>query len=320
MDLFEICHVDKDKIDAEIIQIINSDDTLSDEYKEMILRLSVNNGKKLRPLFTIIGSYFGTIEPEDIYKYAAIFELVHTASLIHDDVIDGAETRRGIPSIHTLTDNYTAVMLGNYLLGRCGELISDHNLEDHYYNYMTLSDLCDSEIKQQQLLFNFDITLDEYIYKTKNKTALLIAASFICGASIAKVDRKYLRHIYNYSINLGISFQIIDDILDFTQDKKQLGKPVGQDLYNGNITLPTIYALKNKTLKQQIKKLTPQSDASEFEKVIKTILTSDAIDKSKKLNKKYLKSAKNAARHLRKFTKAHNYLLSIIDELEKRTY
>jgi heptaprenyl diphosphate synthase len=320
MDLFEICHVDKVRIDNEIIQIINSDATLSNEYKEMILKLSINNGKKLRPLFTIIGSYFGTVEPDDIYKYAAIFELVHTASLIHDDVIDGAETRRGIPSIHTLTDNYTAVMIGNYLLGRCGELISENNLEDHYYNYMTLSDLCDSEIKQQQLLFNFNITLDEYIDKTKNKTALLIAASFICGASIAKIERKYLKYIYNYSINLGISFQIIDDILDFTQDKKQLGKPVGQDLYNGNITLPTIYALKDKTLKQQIKDLTPQSDSVEFEKAIENILASEAIEKSKKLNKKYLKAARNAARHLKRYSHADKYLYSIIEELEQRTY
>ena len=113
MDLFELCKVNKDQIDQEIKQIISNDDLLSQQHKELLLRLCINNGKKLRPLFTIVGSYFGTDTPKDIYKYAAIFELVHVASLIHDDVIDGAETRRGVPSIHTVTDRYTAIMLGN---------------------------------------------------------------------------------------------------------------------------------------------------------------------------------------------------------------
>lgn len=318
MDLFNLCQVNKDLIDLEIKHIISNDDLLSQHHKDLLLGLCINNGKKLRPLFTIVGSYFGEDTPKDIYKYAAIFELVHVASLIHDDVIDDAETRRGIPSIHTITDRYTAIMLGNYLVSRCAELVSDFDLEDKYYNHITLTDLCHSEIMQQKLLFNYDITINEYIEKTKNKTALLIAASFLSGATIANADQKTLGNLYRYAINLGISFQIIDDILDFTQNESTLGKPVGQDLYNGNITLPVIYALRNKKLTKKIKNLQLESNSEDFKHVVDQIIKSQAIEKSKKLNRKYIKKAKRA---MKKITSPNViYLKTILKELEKRSY
>lgn len=320
MDLFAITNINKQKIDDEIRRIINDDLALEQYYKDLILNLCINGGKKLRPLFTVIGSYFGDYQPEHIYTIAAIFELLHTASLIHDDVIDGAETRRGIPSIHTLTDNYTAIMLGNYLISRCTELISEFDIEEHYYDHINFTDLCHSEIIQQRLLFNFDITIEEYIEKTKNKTALLIAASFLCGASLAGATENVMKLLYTYAINLGISFQIIDDLLDFMQDNTKLGKPAGQDLYNGNITLPTIYALKDRKLKDKIRKLNPNSSKEEFEAIIKLIIASSAIKKSKKLNNKYLKNARIAASKLQKHSPNATYLFSILETLENRTY
>ncbi|ERJ12590.1 polyprenyl synthetase family protein [Haloplasma contractile] len=317
MDLFEIANVNKQVIDDEIYNIITEDELLSYDQKQFILDLTINQGKKLRPLFTIIGSYFGNKEVAHIYKYASIFELVHTATLIHDDVIDHAETRRGIPSLHITTDKYTAIMLGNYVMSMCAELISKYNIEEDYYSYMSLTDLCHSEIMQQDFLYNFDVSLKEYIEKTKNKTALLIAASLISGASIAGADKRTLKHLYHYSINLGISFQIIDDILDFTQGESELGKPAGQDLLNGNITLPVIYALKNKKISSKIRELSENSSESEFKSCIDLIQDSKALDRSKKLNKKYQQKAKRA---LRKIKHPDTKILKeLLLQLEKRS-
>ncbi|MDF2699095.1 MAG: polyprenyl synthetase family protein [Haloplasmataceae bacterium] len=318
MDLFNLCNVNKELLDEELKNIIVSDDLLEGYQKDLLLKLILSSGKRIRPIFTVVGSKLGPAKVDNIYRFAALFELVHTVSLIHDDVIDNADTRRNIPTLHKLTDEITAIMLGNYLLSRCAELVTENNLEQYYYENLHLTDLCKSEIMQQDLLFNFDITIDEYIEKTKNKTALLIAASFIAGAKLANADQKTLKHLYTYSLNLGISFQIIDDILDFTQSSSKLGKPAGQDLMNGNITIPVIYALRDKKLKEHIRALTIHSSVDDFTKCINDILNSKVIEKSKLFSQRYLKKARLA---LEKINYSDKYVLKkIINELESRTY
>jgi heptaprenyl diphosphate synthase len=318
MNLFEICNVDKNKLEDELTQIITTDESLDSTYKEILLKLILSSGKRIRPIFTIVGSLLGPKKITNIYQMAALFELVHTATLIHDDVIDKADTRRNVMTVHKQTDNLTAVMLGNYLTARCAEVVANNQLEEYYYQNLNFTDLCESEIKQQDLLFNFDVSFEEYLEKTKNKTAILIAASFIAGANIAGADEKTLKYLYKYSINLGISFQIIDDILDFTQDSNHLGKPAGADLMNGNITLPVILALRNRKLNSDIIKLNARSSKAEFENCIKSIQNSKYIEKSKKISQNYLLHARKA---LKKIDSPHiDILNNIIIDLEKRSF
>ncbi len=318
MDLASICNVNIKKLDSIIKSFIDIDSLLQLSHKEQLYDLVFSSGKRIRPIFTVLGSYFGEYNEEEVYKLAAIFELIHTASLIHDDIIDQADIRRGKKALHINTGIYDSIILGNYLVALSSEYISKYDFEKIYYDSFSLTDLCDSEIKQQAMLFNYDITFNEYISKTKNKTALLITASLLGGAKLANVNEKTLKILYQYGINLGISFQIIDDILDFTQDKNHLGKPNGADLMNGNITLPVIYALKDKNISEDIKKLNKNSSTKDFNHCIQYIADSNIILKSKKVSKKYIKKAKKSIRKLNHDKK--QILINILDELEKRTY
>lgn len=318
MDLANICNVDKNLLDKKIMELLELDERLPQHYKEDLFKLVFSSGKRIRPIITVLGSYFGEGKCDDIYNLAAIFELIHTASLIHDDIIDKADTRRGTKAIHIKNGVYKSLMLGNYLVALSSKYISKFNFENIYYNNFSITDLCESEINQQALLFNFDITFDKYIEKTKNKTALLIAASLLGGAKLASANTKTLEILYNYGINLGISFQIIDDILDFTQDKAQLGKPNGADLINGNITLPVIFALQDKKIRSEIQNLNEDSSIDQFDYCIDYILNSKAIGKSKEISKKYLRKAEKSIRRLRHPQKS--ILINILYELEKRTY
>ncbi|QVK17854.1 polyprenyl synthetase family protein [Mycoplasmatota bacterium] len=318
MDLAEICHVDKELLDQKINGFLEKDNDLSTSYKEQLHNLIFSSGKRIRPIFTVLGSYFGEQKKDEVYTLAAIFELIHTASLIHDDIIDKADIRRGKKTLHVENGVYNSLILGNYLVALSSEYISSYQFEDMYYESFSLTDLCESEINQQSLLFNFDITFDEYINKTRNKTALLITASLLGGAKLTNASEKTLKILYEYGINLGISFQIIDDILDFTQDRMHLGKPNGADLMNGNITLPVIFALKDKKIKKHLLKLQKNASIEEYNHCIQYIINSNSIKKSKNFSKRYIKKAKKA---IRKLDHEKKYILvNILDELEKRTY
>lgn len=318
MDLIKICHVNKDLLENKIRYFINKDETLNSKYRMQLSELLFSSGKRLRPSFTVLGSYFGEADGDEVYSLAAIFEMIHTASLIHDDIIDKADLRRGKKTLHIENGIYNTIILGNYLVTLCCEYISTYNFEDYYYNSFSLTDLCESEILQQALLFDFDISFSDYINKTKNKTALLIAASLVGGARLANVSEDVLKMLYNYAINLGISFQIIDDILDFTQDKSNLGKPHGADLINGNITLPVIFALKDRKIRNKIRSLHKNSPIKEFQECIQYISQSNAIHKSKLVSKRYLRKAEKAIRKLNHNKK--DILINLLYELEKRTY
>ncbi len=318
MDLVKICHIDKQLLDEKIKNFLDQDKELNPKYRNQLSSLLFSSGKRLRPTFTVLGSYFGSADKDEIYSLAAIFEMIHTASLIHDDIIDKADLRRGNKTLHIDNGVYDTIILGNYLVLLCSEYVAKYEFEDYYYNFFNITDLCHSEIIQQSLLFNFKITFKEYIHKTKNKTALLIAASLVGGAKLANVEDHELTMLYNYGINLGISFQIIDDILDFTQDKNNLGKPNGADLINGNVTLPVIFALKNKKISPKIRKLTKGSSTTDFNKCIELIINSNAIKKSKRVSKNYLKRAKKAIKKLKHNQKT--ILYDLLSELEKRTY
>ncbi|NLG81273.1 MAG: polyprenyl synthetase family protein [Bacilli bacterium] len=318
MDLATICNVNKKLLDSKIKAIIESDPNLPEHYREQLSQLLFSSGKRLRPIFTVLGSYFGNADEDEVYNLAALFELIHTASLIHDDIIDKAEIRRGKPTLHTINGITNTLILGNYLVSLCCEIVSKYEFEEYYYDSFSLTDLCRSEITQQRLLFNFDITYEDYITKTKNKTALLIAASLLGGAKLAGADEKTLKRLYNYGINLGISFQINDDILDFTQDTTHLGKPNGADLINGNITLPVILALKDKRINAHIRQLSKQSSIADFNYCINYIKNSKWIKKSQKISRKYLKKAKNAIKGLNHDKKT--VLIEILKMLDKRTH
>ena len=203
-------------------------------------------GKRLRPRLVILGAGTAPPAPEAVVDVALAAELVHTASLVHDDVIDDAHTRRGRATVNERWGNRTAVLAGDFLFARAFDLLARHR-QYGVVELMTgaIAAMCQGEIEQAGSLFDCNITEDAYLARIRKKTACLFGACCRAGAALSAAAPPLLRHFYAFGVELGLAFQITDDILDLSADPVSLGKPVGNDLAQGVLTLPVIRALQD---------------------------------------------------------------------------
>ncbi|WVZ99730.1 hypothetical protein U9M48_044990 [Paspalum notatum var. saurae] len=216
-------------------------------------------GKRLRPALVFLVSR-ATAElaalPElttEHQRLAEIIEMIHTASLIHDDVIDDSGMRRGKETIHQLYGTRVAVLAGDFMFAQSSWFLANlENIEVIKLISQVIKDFASGEIKQASTLFDCDVTLDDYLLKSYYKTASLVAASTKSAAIFSGVSTSVCEQMYEYGRNLGLSFQVVDDILDFTQSAEQLGKPAGSDLAKGNLTAPVILALREEPRLREI--------------------------------------------------------------------
>jgi heptaprenyl diphosphate synthase len=206
------------------------------------------NGKLLRPAFVLLGAGFSDLEPDDtqerIRKVGAGVEMLHMATLVHDDVVDGSPTRRGNPAVHVRQDPKSAVLIGDYLFTRSFVLLAENASTVNAKRLSrVVSRICTSEIEQAEDRFDPSVTVGRYLRRIMGKTAALFAISFYVGAVEGGCPPALANNLRKVGFNLGMGFQIIDDILDFVGTPDWLGKPVGQDLREGSLTLPVILAL-----------------------------------------------------------------------------
>ncbi|KAG1654567.1 hypothetical protein FOA52_009008 [Chlamydomonas sp. UWO 241] len=211
-------------------------------------------GKRLRPAIVFMVSYATqqlvhnssgiTARHKSL---AEIMEMIHTASLVHDDVLDESSLRRGKATINSTYGTRVAVLAGDYLFAQSSWALANlENIEVIKLISQVIADFANGEISQATSLFNTEITLGEYLDKSFYKTASLIAASCRSAAVLSDADEHVKLAMYEYGKHLGLAFQVVDDILDFTQSAEQLGKPQGQDLASGNLTAPAIFALASR--------------------------------------------------------------------------
>lgn len=249
-------------------------------------------GKRIRPVFVLLSAKFGSYDISEIKKVAVALELIHMASLVHDDVIDDAELRRGKPTIKAKWDNRTAMYTGDYIFAKSLEVMTEiERPEAHEILAKTIVEVCVGEIEQIKDKYRFDQNLRDYLLRIKRKTALLIAASCQLGAVAAGVDESIHKKLYKFGYYVGMSFQITDDILDFTGTEKELGKPAGGDLLQGNITLPVLFAMEDEDIRREIVKVNETMDRKEIEKLISLIKNSGAIERSFTVSNQYLSKA-----------------------------
>ncbi|TVU20131.1 hypothetical protein EJB05_36324 [Eragrostis curvula] len=216
-------------------------------------------GKRLRPALVFLVSR-ATAELAGLselttehQRLAEIIEMIHTASLIHDDVIDDSGMRRGKETIHQLYGTRVAVLAGDFMFAQSSWFLANlENIEVIKLISQVIKDFASGEIKQASTLFDCDVTLDDYLLKSYYKTASLVAASTRSAAIFSGVGTSICEQMYEYGRNLGLSFQVVDDILDFTQSAEQLGKPAGSDLAKGNLTAPVIFALQEEPRLREI--------------------------------------------------------------------
>ncbi|MBW4567982.1 MAG: solanesyl diphosphate synthase [Tolypothrix carrinoi HA7290-LM1] len=207
-------------------------------------------GKRIRPAIVLLVSRSTMLEQEITPRHrrlAEITEMIHTASLVHDDVVDESDMRRGVPTVHSLFGNRIAVLAGDFLFAQSSWYLANlNNLEVVKLLSEVIMDLASGEIQQGLNRFDTNTSIETYLKKSYYKTASLIANSSKAAGLLSDVSQETAEHLYGYGRNLGLAFQIVDDILDFTSSTDTLGKPAGSDLISGNLTAPVLFALEEK--------------------------------------------------------------------------
>ncbi|MBC7927198.1 MAG: polyprenyl synthetase family protein [Bryobacteraceae bacterium] len=207
--------------------------------------LSRNGGKRLRPILLLLSARLvGDVKPGAI-QLAAVVEMIHTATLVHDDIIDVAETRRGKPSTNVLFGNHTSVLAGDWMYMQAFQIaVRERNFHVLDILIALTQMMVEGELIQLERIGKIDVTEADYMELVDRKTAGLFSACARLGAVIGGTTDENETRLGDFAWNLGMAFQLTDDVLDFTAQESVLGKPVGSDLREGKVTLPLIYALQ----------------------------------------------------------------------------
>lgn len=274
---------DLNQLNNNLYKMIGSENPILYSAAEQLFSAG---GKRIRPIIILNIAKF-TSENNDILieqkRLAEITEIIHTASLVHDDVIDNCDTRRGNITVHTAFNNKIAVLAGDFLFAQSSWYLANlNNLGVVKIISKIIIDFAEGEIKQGSKSFDSKISLDDYIEKSFYKTASLIACSCKATTMLNKSSLHQSNDFYLYGKHIGLAFQIVDDILDITSTSYELGKPAGLDLKNGNLTAALIFSLYSE------KKLYELVDREfqfqhDIDQAIDIIKTTNSIQKAKDL-------------------------------------
>ena len=294
----------KNSVDDKLILVeekINSRLTSKVELVQKMTKYHLKTGgKRLRALLTLqcakICEYQKGLRDVNL---AACVELIHAATLMHDDVIDSADIRRGKKTLNTIWGNHSSILVGDYLLSKCFEMmVEDGNLELLKLLATTSSEIAQGEVLQLQHNKEIDILEETYLNIISSKTASLFAAATKVGAIIAEKDFKYKNALEFYGKNLGLTFQIADDTLDYNSELKLFGKNIGNDFYEGKVTLPIIllYQKVDKFEKEKLKSFFEKDirEKQDLEHVLVLIKKNNIINECYKKAEHYINLASNS--------------------------
>jgi octaprenyl-diphosphate synthase len=254
-------------------------------------------GKKIRPLLVLLSSQACGSVTERTYRGAILVELLHTATLVHDDVVDGAESRRGFPSINAIWKNKIAVLMGDYLLAK-GLMLAVDSKDYDFLQVITntVKRMSEGELLQISKTRKLDNDEETYFRIISDKTASLLSTCCSIGAMAATKNDEIIKALHEYGENIGLAFQIRDDLLDIVGSKSLIGKPLGSDIKEKKLTLPLIYALRTAP-KADSKKIISELKRSEkkinVSMIVDFILNNHGVDYAEKKAIEIIKRAKN---------------------------
>ncbi|OFW87863.1 MAG: farnesyltranstransferase [Alphaproteobacteria bacterium RIFCSPHIGHO2_12_FULL_45_9] len=244
-DLSAAMKADMNAVNALIIENMQSSVPLIPQLAGYLI---ASGGKRIRPLMTLAATRLFDTETTRPYRLAAAVEFIHTATLLHDDVVDESDQRRGKPSANTVFGNQSSVLVGDFLFSRAFELmVEDGSIDVLRILSNAAAVITEGEVLQLSIQSKLETTLDQYLEVIAAKTAVLFAAACEIGPVIAGQPESIQKALKDYGHHLGMVFQIADDLLDYQADEAQLGKTVGDDFREGKMTSPVIYALQNAT-------------------------------------------------------------------------
>ena len=310
----------KDKIEKVKEIIALSSENSAPPVRNYISSLLEGGGKMLRPSFVILASEFGNNDRDRILNIAAAVEMLHMASLVHDDIIDNSDTRRNRPTAMKLFGSRISVLLGDYIFSKSFALLAENSIsENRETSALLMSRICDGEIRQNSSRFSDDFSMRSYRRRITAKTALLFMISLYLGASESSCSSSLLSLFKRIGYNIGMSFQITDDILDYTGSEKTTGKPAGNDLKEGIYTAPFLHSLdtENRELRRLLKRK-PWSN-SQRKKIIKLVEETGGIDEARKTASIYTERALREIDRLPECA-SKNTLRKITESLLIRSY
>ncbi|HEY42043.1 MAG TPA: polyprenyl synthetase family protein [Dehalococcoidia bacterium] len=241
-DIYQPVQEDLASVEAELKLVSQVENPWLSELLEYSLK---GGGKRIRPILTLLSARSYNYDIDTLMPMAMAVELMHLATLVHDDTIDNSAVRWGRPTINKLWGTEQAVLLGDYLFAQAGELVAKtDNLAVIKLLPHTLMIITSGEIAQSRSAFNLEQTREHYLHRIASKTAALFILATESGAILSDAPKEGVRIMIDYGRNLGIAFQIVDDILDFIGTEEEMGKPVGSDLSQGTLTLPAMLLLE----------------------------------------------------------------------------
>jgi geranylgeranyl pyrophosphate synthase len=237
-DVFVTMRPDMEQVEARLEEAAHID---FPAVSDLVLGLVRAGGKRLRPLILLLAGRAYGYDREPIFTAGAGVELLHTASLVHDDTVDRAALRRGRPTLNSMLSSGAVILLGDYLFAQSARLAAATESPRVVSIFAsTLADICDGQLREMFVAHRLDQTREEYERRIFGKTASLFAGAAEMGAIIANTPEHAVQALRCYGADVGMAFQIVDDVLDFREGTQQLGKPAGHDLTQGTVTLPAI--------------------------------------------------------------------------------
>lgn len=260
------------------------------QVRKMLEHVLSAGGKRLRPTIALLSGRFGEHRPEALVPLAASIELLHTATLVHDDVIDESDTRRGRDTTNAKHHNAAAVMLGDYMFANAAELICRTERIDVVKLFSkTLMAMASGELTQDMSAYEYGQDTMQYFHRIAGKTASLFATSAEGGAMVAGAPEDWIEALRDYGENVGMAFQVVDDILDFEGDEEEMGKPTGSDLMEGTITLPALLLMERQPNDNPVKRFFGDGDnkSKHLADAIDMVQNSDILEESYRVAKDF---------------------------------
>ena len=253
-------------------------------------------GKRIRAALTLLAGEFYNKNPEQLISMATAIELFHNATLVHDDAVDNSLMRRGKPTVNSLWGSSIAVLLGDYLFSSSADLICRiGNLRVMRLFAQTLMKISSGQLRETFSAYNWRQNRQDYYEQIGSKTASLFTAAAEAGAILSEAPEEAVEALKTYSHNLGMAFQIVDDILDFTGDEEEMGKPVGSDLFEGTLTLPAILLVENHPRNNPVKELfEKRGDRAEVQRVIEMVRNSPIVPECYRIVAEFSAQARRA--------------------------
>ncbi len=290
--------------------------------REIARHIIFAGGKRIRPLLFVLSARICDRDDEDVIDISTLFEFLHSASLLHDDLVDESEKRRNKKSAHLLYGNAIATLVGDFLFAKSMSLAcKTKKISIIEILSKITANMSQGEIHQFINKKNYELSFEEYLIIISKKTAYLLEGACKAGAIFSNTSKEKIKALASYGFNIGVAFQMADDILDYISDKKEIGKDIGVDIKEGKVTLPLIYAIQNanKKEKQYIEELLKKSDIIEndIKDLNKIIENYNGFELTKQKTKEYIKKAKSSLDIFEK-SKTKETLLTIADYVLSR--